>query len=136
MILLTGWLEFLPVFKVKLKDIFCIFTKNFTEWHYSSFCSTTFWYFQAISQFYLPKIFYFFEQRTLPCVFYSLPEKGNFFPWREFHKDQNKWISKGAISGEYAEWIKSFQSCCNKFCLVIKETCILGLSCWNIMCFL
>ena len=32
------------------------------------------------------KTFYIFEQRTLPCVFYSIPGKGNFFHEENFVK--------------------------------------------------
>ena len=38
--------------------------------------------------------------------------------------------------GEYSRWIRTFQSNCNSFCLVIKETCSLDLSWWKMMCFL
>ena len=40
------------------------------------------------------------------------------------------------MSGEYGGWIRTSQTSCNSFCLVIKETCGLVLSWWKIMCFL
>ena len=40
------------------------------------------------------------------------------------------------MSGEYSRWNRTSQSSSNSFCLVIKETCGLGLSWWKIMHFL
>ena len=39
------------------------------------------------------------------------------------------------MSGEYIGWIRTYQLSYNNFCLVIKETCSLALSWWEIMNF-
>ena len=102
---------------------------------YSPFSSTTFCRFSG--NFIIPhsQNFSLFEQRPLLGVFYSSREL-NFFPLREFCKDQNKWKSKGTMSGEYIGWIRTSEPSCNSFFLFMRETCGLLLSWWKIMCFL
>ena len=104
---------------------------------YSSFCSITFCHFPGnfiISS--SQNILYFWVKNCFRCLLQSSKEL-KFFPLGEFCKDQNKWTSKGAMSGEYGRWIRTYQpSCNNSFCLVIKETCGLALSWGRIMRFL
>ena len=59
-----------------------------------------------------------------------------FFPLGEFCENQNKWKSRGVMSGDYGGWIMTSQSSCNSFCLVIKETCSLVLPWGDIIHFL
>ena len=92
--------------------------------------------FQITSRFYLPETFYLFEQRTFPGAFYSLPGNWTFLLLTEFCKEWNKWISEGAISGEYDGWIRTSRLSCNGFCLVIKEACSLAVSWWKVTHFL
>ena len=60
------------VFKVKIKDTFLIFTKNFIEPCIHCFVPLPSAIVQATSYFHLPKTFYLFEQRTAPGAFYCL----------------------------------------------------------------
>ena len=103
---------------------------------YSPFCSTTFCHFSG--NFIIPSsqnFLSFWAKNCSRCLLqYSRELK--FFPLREFCKDQNKWKSEGAMSGEYSGWIRTSQPSCNSFCLVIKETCGLVLSWWKSMRFL
>ena len=103
---------------------------------YLPFCSTTFCHFSGnfkipSSQYFL----FFWAKNCSKCLLQSSREL-KFFPLREFCKGQNKWKAEDVMSGEYSRWIRTSQSSCNGFCLVIKETCGLVLSCWKIMCFL
>ena len=95
-----------------------------------SLCSATF---LATSQFHLPKTFYSW---TMNCSRYHLQSfrELKFFPLREFCKDQKKWKSECAMSGEYGGWIRTSQPRCNNFCPIIK-TCGLVLTWWNIYVF-
>ena len=85
--------------------------------------------FQATTQLHLLKTLYLLEQRTncSRCLSQSSREL-NFFPVTEFCKDQNKWESEGAVSGEYGSGIGISQPGCDSFCLTIRETCGLELS--------
>ena len=73
---------------------------------YLPFCSTIFCQFSG-NFIILPKTFCLFEQRTVPSAFCSLPGNWNFIPFREFFKEQNKWTSEGAMSGEYGRGIRT-----------------------------
>ena len=100
---------------------------------YSPFCSTTFCHFSG--NFVIPSyqnFLSFWAKKCCRCLLQS-SRKLKFFPLREFCKDWNKWISEGAMSGEYGRWIRTSQPSCNSFCLVIKETCGLELSWWKII---
>ena len=69
---------------------------------YLLFCSTTFCcFFQATSQFRLPKIVYLLEQKTVSGVF-TVFQRIKIFSLREFYKDQDKWTSEKAMSDEYS----------------------------------
>ena len=118
--------NFLPAFKLKWKMHFS-FSSRTILFHY------LLPFFQTMMEFHPPQTFCLLEQRTIPGAFYSLPGKCKIFPLREFCKDWSKWTSKGTLSGEYNEWIRTFHPSCNSFCLVIKETCSLALSWWKIM---
>ena len=103
---------------------------------YSLFCSTTFCHFSG--NFIIPSsqnFLSFWAKNCSRCLLQSSREL-KCFPIREFCKDQNKWKSEGATSGEYGRWIRTSQPSYNSFCLIIKETCSLVLSWWKIMCFL
>ena len=81
--------------------------------------------------------FLLFWAKNCSSIFYSLLGDWIFSPLREFCKDQNKWKSEGAMSGEYGGWIRTSQPpSCNSFCLVVRETCSLTLSWWKIMYYL
>ena len=67
----------------------------------------------------------FWAKRTVTSAFYSIPGKWNFFPLKEFCKDQNKWKLEGARSGEHSGWTRTSKL---SLCLVIKETHGLTLS--------
>ena len=118
----------------KKKDIFFIFTMNFIE-QCTPFCFTIFCHFsgsfiipssQNFLSFWTKKLFFW------QCLWQSSREM-KFYPLKEFCKNWKKWKPKGAISGEYSGWIRTSQA---TFCLVIKETCIVGIFWWKIMCFL
>ena len=47
------------------------------------------------------------------------------FPLREFCKDQNKWTSKGAMSGEYGRWIRTYQVVVTVFAWSSKKQVVL-----------
>ena len=103
---------------------------------YSPSCSTTFCHFSG--NFIIPSsqnFLSFGAKNWSRCLLQSSRES-KFFPLREFCKDWNKWKSEGTMSGEYGGWIRTSQPSCNKFCVVIKETCSLALSWWKIMHFL
>ena len=70
---------------------------------YSSFCSTTFCHFSG--NFKIPSSQNFLSFQSKNCSRYLLqsPRELKFFLLREFCKDQNKWKSEGAMSGEYAD---------------------------------
>ena len=64
----------------------------------------------------------------------------NFFPLREFCKNQNKQKSKGAISAEYSRWIRTSQLSYNNFTLSSKKQAVLHypddrlfIFCWLIL---
>ena len=103
---------------------------------YSPFCSTTFCHFSG--NFIIPSSQNFLSFRAKNCsrCFLQTSRELKFFPLREFCKDQNKWKSEGAMSGEYNGWIRTSQPSYNSFCLVIKGTCSLTLSWRKIMRFL
>ena len=68
---------------------------------YSPFCPTTFCHFSGnliIPSF--QNFFYQFKQKTIPGILFQSSRKWKIFPLREFFKDQNKWISQGATSGD------------------------------------
>ena len=67
-----------------------------------------------------PKHFYLFEQRTIPGTFSQSSRELKFFPLRNFCKGENKWKSKGAMSGEYGGWFRTFHQC-----LLIKKRKVL-----------
>ena len=103
---------------------------------HSPFCSTTFCHFSGnftipSSPNFLP----FWAKNCFRCLLQS-SRKMKLLPLREFCKARNKWKSEGAMSGEYSRWIRTSQPSCNRFCVVIKETCSLALSWWKIMRFL
>ena len=103
---------------------------------YSPFCFTTFYHFSG--NFIIPSSQNFLSswaKNCSRCLLQSSREL-KFFPLRKFCKDRNKWKSEGAMSGEYSGWIRTSQPSCNRFCLVIKETCGLALPWWKIMHFL
>ena len=83
---------------------------------------------------FFPKLFIFLSKELFQVPF--IAGELNFFPLREFCKDQNKWKSKGTMSGEYIGWIRTSQPSSSSFCLVMREICGLLLSWWKIMCFL
>ena len=106
---------------------------------YLSFCSTKFCHFSGNCICIISKLFIFFGQRTVPGAFYSL--RGNFFPLEKFFPLRES--VKTEISGNpkvqclmnMADELMSqpsYHSCC----LVIKETHVLALSRWKMMCFL
>ena len=103
---------------------------------YPLVCSTTFCHFSG--NFIIPSsqnFVSFWAKNCSRCLLESFREL-KFFPLKEFCKDQNKWKSEGAMSGEYGRWIRTSQPSCNSFCLVMKETWGLALSWWKIMHFL
>ena len=81
-----------------------------------------------------PKLI-FFGKELFQVPFTVFQGRENF-PLRKFCKDWTKWTSEGSMSGEYSRWIRNSQSSTYSFCLVIKETCGLALSCWKITGFL
>ena len=85
---------------------------------------------RQIHNFIFPKLFFFFEQRTVPDTFYTLPENWNFFHEENFIIKVNG-KCKGTVSGAYNVWIQISQASCKHFCLVIKETHGLALSWWQ-----
>ena len=95
-----GWPKSSFSFKVKLKDTFFIFINNFLKQHYSLFCSTTFCHLSG--NFIIPSsqnFLSFWAKKCSKCLLQSSREL-KFFPLTEFCKDQNKWKSAGAVSGE------------------------------------
>ena len=105
-------------------------------------------------------MFCHFKQRTVPGAFYSLPGNWNFFSLRKFCKDLSKWKSKGVMSGECGEWIRTSQPSCkflpghqsnmwsciilmpflltNSRCFFLSSafSCLIGSSiCWNCLIF-
>ena len=82
---------------------------------YSQFCSTTFChFFQAASNSIFPKLFIFLSKELLQMSFMVF-QGIEIFPLREFCKDQNKWKSEGAMSGDCGGWIRTSQPSCNSF---------------------
>ena len=112
--------SFLP--KTSLNSIFPVL------FHYILF-------FRQLHNSIFPKLLSFWAKNCSRYLLQSSREL-KFFPLREFCKDQNKWTSDGAVSGKYSRWIRTSQSSCNSFCLVIKEACGLALFWWKSMCFL
>ena len=69
---------------------------------YLLFCFTTFCHFSGnfiIASFQTFFVFLSKELSQLLCIVFQGIE---IFPLRKFHKDQNKWISEGAMSWEYS----------------------------------
>ena len=100
---------------------------------YSPFCSTTFCHFSG--NFIIPSsqnFLSFWAKNCSKCLLHSSREL-KFLPLREFCKDQNKWKSENAMSGEYGRRNRTSHPSCNSFYLVIKETWGLALSWWKIM---
>ena len=59
----------------------------------SPLCSTVFCHFSG--NFIIPSSPSFLSFRTVPGALYSLPGNWNFFPLREFCKDQKRWMKEG-----------------------------------------
>ena len=117
---MLGWPKTSSGFKVK-RHIFHFHQQlNWTT--DSPFCSTTFCHFSG--NFIIPSYQNFLSLWPKNCSRCLLQSSRGlkFFPLREFCKDQNKWKSEGATSGEYCGWIRTSQPSCNRFCLVVRET--------------
>ena len=52
-------------------------------------------------------LFYLFEPKELFQVPFTVFQESEIFPLKEFCKDQNKWKSEGARSGEHGGWTKT-----------------------------
>ena len=92
-------------------------------------------FFRQLHNSIFPKLLIFLSKELFQMPF-TVFQGIEFFPLREFCKDLNTWKSEGAMSGEYSRWIRTSQPSCNSFCLVVKETCSLGLSWCKILHFL
>ena len=66
-----------------------------------------------------PKFLSFWAKNTSRYLLYSSREL-KFFPISKFCKDKNKWESEGVTSGKYSKWIRTSQTSCNSFCMIIK----------------
>ena len=119
--------------EVKRKDIFH-FHQGLYWTTYSPFVPLPSAIFHATSYFHLPKTFWFWAKKCSRCLLQSSREL-KIFALREFCKNQNKLISKGAMSSEYGSWIRTSQLNFKSFFLVIKETCGFALSTWRFMHF-
>ena len=119
--------------KIFSKDTFFIFTMNFIE-QCTPFCFTICHF---SGNFIIPSSQNFLSFWTKKLFFWQYlwqsSREMKFYTLKEFCKNWKKWKSKGAMSGEYNGWIRTSQA---TFCLVIKETCIVGVFWWKIMCFL
>ena len=121
------------LFLLFLSFFFFFFYQELCSTTYSLFCSTTFCHFSS-GNFIFPKLFIFWANNCSKCLIQSSREL-KVFPL--ICKDWNKWTFKGAVSGVYGRWIRTFQSSCNSFCLGVKEKCDLALSwCICIFCWL
>ena len=92
---------FPSIFKVKIKDSFFIFTKNFIE--QNTHCSVLLPS-AILGQLHnsnFPKLFIFLSKEFSQMSF-TLFQGIEIFPLREFCKDQNEGKSEGAVSGEYS----------------------------------
>ena len=132
------------VFKVKIKRHTFHFHQEFYFHHFIIFIKIGIFtvlfhyillFFRQLHNSIFSKLLSFWAKNCSRYLLQSSRE-WKFFPLREFCKDQNKWMSEGAMSGKYSRWIRTSQSSCNSFCLVIREACALALFCWKSMCFL
>ena len=118
------------------------FTELCKPLHYTSPCDIWRGLFHCLLIFFkwlhtsiFPKFLSFWAKNPSRYLLYSSREL-KFFAISKFCKDKNKWKSEGVTSNKYGRWIRTSQTSCNSFCMIIKETWGLLLSWWKIMHYL